>query len=222
MACYLYSESENQPAIPACNCHYAGQSCSFPILSSLPPGRPGCLKVINCAVLMLHYNTIVQCRSGYRRLIRLLNCAALMLICVYIVQCRSGYVVSLTTPTKAEPLYKVHTHATNFMIEIVLILIEVILEYFCLFLFTHNYIFLLYIECLYQRFTVNKNNNYDDNIDINSLSSSSDLEVHCKQEQDQHQQYQFPFFVFFIRGYCKQEQEQQQQQHQFFVFFIGQ
>ena len=74
-------------------------------------GRPGCLKVINCAVLMLHYNTIVQCRSGYRRLTRLLNCAALMLICVYIVQCRSGYVVSLTTPTKAEPLYKVHTHA---------------------------------------------------------------------------------------------------------------
>ena len=36
-------------------------------------------------ILYLHYNTIVQRRSGY--------------------------VVSLATPTKAEPLYKVHTHA---------------------------------------------------------------------------------------------------------------
>ena len=50
---------------------------------------------------------------------------------------------------------------------------------------------------LYQRFTINENNN---NIDINSLPSSSDLEVHCKQEQDQQQQHQFQFFVFFIRG----------------------
>ena len=40
VACYLYSESENQPSIAACNCHYAGQSCSFPILSSLPPADP--------------------------------------------------------------------------------------------------------------------------------------------------------------------------------------
>ena len=31
MACYLYSEGENQPAIPACNCHYAGQAVLFPI-----------------------------------------------------------------------------------------------------------------------------------------------------------------------------------------------
>ena len=34
-----------------------------------------------------------------------------MLICIYIIQRRSGYVVSLATPTKAELLYKVHTHA---------------------------------------------------------------------------------------------------------------
>ena len=27
MACYLYSEGESWPAIPACNCHYIGQSC---------------------------------------------------------------------------------------------------------------------------------------------------------------------------------------------------
>ena len=171
MACYLYSESESQPAIPACNCHYAGQSCSFPILSSLP-----------------------------HRLTQLLNCAALMFICIYIVQCRSGYVVSLATPTKAEPLYKVHTHAgpCSQFYDRGCPHLEVILEYFCLFLFTH--IFFSFIECLYQRFTVNKNNNNNDNIDINSLSSASDLEVHCKQEQDQHQQHQFQFFVFFIRG----------------------
>ena len=122
-----------------------------------------------------------------------------------------------TTPTKAELLYKVHTHAgpCSQFYDRGCPHLEVILEYFCLFLFT-----LSFIECLYQRFTVNKNNNDDDNIDINSLFSSSDLDVHCKQEQDQNQQYQFQFFVFFIRGYCKQEQEQQQQ-HQFFVFFTG-
>ena len=83
---------ENQPSIPACNCHYAGQSCSFPILSSLPPDHHQPTRLLKgdklrCANvnLYLHYNTIVQCRSGY--------------------------VVSLATPTKAEPLYKVHTHA---------------------------------------------------------------------------------------------------------------
>ena len=61
------------------------------ILSSLPPDhhRPTQLHKgdkLRCAIvnLYLHYNTIVQCRSGY--------------------------VVSLATPTKAEPLYKVHTH----------------------------------------------------------------------------------------------------------------
>ena len=133
MACYLYSESENQPAIPACNCHYAGQSCSFPILSSLPPDHHQPTRLINCAALMLHYNTIVQCRSGY--------------------------VVSQATPTKAEPLYKVHTHARpcSQVYDRDCPHLEVILEYFCLFLFTHNYIFLLYRV---------------------SLS-----EVHCKQEQ---------------------------------------
>ena len=92
MACYPYSEGESQPAIPACNCHYAGQSCSFPILSSLSPDHHRLSRLLKgdklcCANvnLYLHYNTII-------------------------VQCRSGYVVSLATPTKAEPLYKVHTH----------------------------------------------------------------------------------------------------------------
>ena len=92
MACYLYSQGESQPAIPACNCHYAGQSCSFPILSSLPPDHHLLSRLLKgdklcCASVdfYLHYDTIVQCRSGY--------------------------VVSLATPTKAEPLYKVHTHA---------------------------------------------------------------------------------------------------------------
>ena len=157
MACYLYSEIENQPAIPACNCHYAGQSCSFPILSSLPPDHHQPTRLLKCDKLrcanVLHYNTIVQCRIGY--------------------------VVSLATPTKAEPLYKVHTHACSLgpcsqFYDRGCPHLEVILEYFCLFLFTH--IFFSFIECLYQRFTVNKNNNNDDdNIDINSLSSSSDL-----------------------------------------------
>ena len=36
-------------------------------------------------ILYLHYNTIVQCRSGY--------------------------IVSLAIPKKVEPLYKVHIHA---------------------------------------------------------------------------------------------------------------
>ena len=74
-----------------------------------------------------------------------------------IVQCRSGYVVSLATPTKAEPLYKVHTNAgpCSQFYDGGCPHLEVILEYFCL--FTHNYIFLLYRV---------------------SLS-----EVHCKQEQ---------------------------------------
>ena len=66
-----------------------------------------------------------------------------MLICIYIVQCRSGYVVLLATPTKAEPLYKVHTHAgpCSQFYDRGCPHLEVILEYFCLFLFTH--IFLL-------------------------------------------------------------------------------
>ena len=83
MACYLYSEGESQPAIPACSCHYVGQSCSFPhtLFSTSRPPSGAALMLI----LYLHYNTIVQRRSG----------------CV----------VSLATPTKAEPLYKVHTHA---------------------------------------------------------------------------------------------------------------
>ena len=110
----------------------------FPILSSLPPDhhRPTRLlkgDKLRCAnvSLYLHYNTIVQCRSGY--------------------------VVSLATPTKAEPLYKVHTHATpcSQFYDRGCPHLEVILEYFCV--FTHNYIFLLYRV---------------------SLS-----EVHCKQEQ---------------------------------------
>ena len=156
MACYLYSESENQPAIPACNCHYAGQSCSFPILSSLPPDhhRPTWLlkgDKMRCANvnLYLHYNTIVQCRSGY--------------------------VVSLATPTKAEPLYKVHTHAgpCNQFYDRGCRHLEVILEYFCLFLFTH--IFFLFYRV--------------------SLS-----EVHCKQEQQRRRQHRYQFFVFFIRS----------------------
>ena len=138
MACYLYSKSESQPAIPACNCHYAGQSCSFPILSSLTPDHHWPTRLLKgdklrCANvnLYLHYNTIVQCRSGY--------------------------VVSLATPTKAEPLYKVHTHAgpCSQFYDRGCPHLKVILEYFCL--FTHNYIFLLYRVSL--------------------------LEVHCKQEQ---------------------------------------
>ena len=108
--------------------------------------RPGCLKVMRCANvnLYLHYNTIVQCRSGY--------------------------VVSLATPTKAEPLYKVHTHAgpCSQFYDRGCPHLEVILEYFCLFLF-----FLLYRV---------------------SLS-----EVHCKQEQ-QRRQHRYQFFVFFIRS----------------------
>ena len=96
MACYLYSEGETQPVIPACNCHYAGQSCSFPhtLFSTSRPPLADVTQLLKgdklrCAnvnfVLILHYNTIVQRRSGY--------------------------VVLLATPTKAEPLYKVHTHA---------------------------------------------------------------------------------------------------------------
>ena len=154
MACYLYSESENQPAIPACNCHYAGQSCSFPILSSLPPDhhRPTRLlkgDKLRCANvnLYLHCNTIVQCRCGY--------------------------VVSLATPTKAEPLYKVHTHAgpCNQFYDRGCRHLEVILEYFCL--FTH--IFFSFYRV--------------------SLS-----EVHCKQEQQRRRQHRYQFFVFFIRS----------------------
>ena len=64
----------------------------FPILSSLPPDHHRLTWLLKgdklrCANVnfVLHYNTIVQRRSGY--------------------------VVSLATPTKAEPLYKVHTHA---------------------------------------------------------------------------------------------------------------
>ena len=100
------------------------------------------------------------------------------------------YVVSLATPKKAEPLYKVHTHAgpCSQFYDRGCPHLEVI---FVFFFFTHTCIFFSFIECLYQRFTVNKNNNNNNNIDINSLSSSSDLEVHCKQEQDQHQQHQF-------------------------------
>ena len=107
------------PMTPACNCHYAGQSCSFPILSSLP--------------------------RDHRRLTQLLNCAALMLICIYIVQCRSGYVVSLATSTKAEPLYKVHTHTgpCSQFYDRGCPHLEVILEYFLSFSF-YSYIFLLY------------------------------------------------------------------------------
>ena len=40
-----------------------------------------------------------------------------------IVQCRSGYVVSLATSTKAEPLYKVHTHAGPAIYDIEVVLI---------------------------------------------------------------------------------------------------
>ena len=91
-----------------------------------------------------------------------------------IVQCRSGYVVSLATPTKAEPLYKVHTHAgpCSQFYDRGCPHLEVILEYFCL--FTHNYTFLLYRV---------------------SLS-----EVHCRQEQQQQRRHRYQFFVFFIRS----------------------
>ena len=125
----------------------------FPILSSLPPdhhiGQPGCLKVINCA--------------------------ALMLVCIYIIiQLFNVEVVSLATPTKAEPLYKVHTHATpcSQFYDRGCPHLEVILEYFCV--STHNYIFLLYRV---------------------SLS-----EVHCKQEQQQRRRHRYQFFVFFIKS----------------------
>ena len=94
-----------------------------------------------------------------------LHCANVNIYLHYntIVQCRSGYVVSLATPTNAEPLYKVHTHAgpCNQFYDRGCPHLEVILEYFCLFLFTHTYIFFSFMECLYQ------------------------LEDHCKQEQQQ-------------------------------------
>ena len=135
MTCYLYSESESQPAIPACNCHYAGQSCSFShtlFSTSRPPSADPAAN-LRCALII-------------------------MLICIYtIIQLfnrGSGYVVSLATPTKAEPLYKVHNHAgpCSQFYDRGCPHLEVIFEYFCLFLFI-----LLYRV---------------------SLS-----EVHCKQEQ---------------------------------------
>ena len=118
--------------------------------TSRPPSADPAAK-LRCANvnLYLHYNTIVQCRSGY--------------------------VVSLATPTKAEPLYKVHTHAgpCSQFYDRGCPHLEVILEFFFLL------IIFSFIECLYQRFTVNKNNN-NNNINFNSSSSSS--EVYCKQE----------------------------------------
>ena len=63
----------------------------FPILSSLPPDHNRLTQLLKGDKLhalrynVNHYNTIVQCRTGY--------------------------VVSLATPTKPEPLYKVRTHA---------------------------------------------------------------------------------------------------------------
>ena len=100
MACYLHSESESQPAIPACNCHYAGQSCSFPILSSLPP--------------------------DHDRLTRLLNCAALMLICViqlYNVEVAMLFRYPLLRKLNLDlsKYILMQYHAANFMIEVVLI-----------------------------------------------------------------------------------------------------
>ena len=76
MACYLYSEGESWPAIPACNCHYIGQSCCqiHTLFSISPDHRLHDLAAyiyksdkLRCANvdLYLHYNTcIVQCRSG--------------------------------------------------------------------------------------------------------------------------------------------------------------
>ena len=110
---------------------------------------------------------------------------------------RSGYVVSLATPTKAEPLYKVHTHAGSASYYF---MIEVVRSFSSIYKSTLGFFPHFFQSVLYQRFTINENNNNNNNIDINSLSSSSDLEVHCKQEQDQQQQHQFQFFVFFIRG----------------------
>ena len=70
----------------------------FPILSSLPPDHHQLTRLLKGDKLMI-------------------NCAAPMLINLFLylhynyVQRRSGYVVSLATPTKAKPLYKVSTHA---------------------------------------------------------------------------------------------------------------
>ena len=75
MACYLYSEGESQLHVTAI---MLARAVLFPY-SLLYLQTTICFPV-RCANvdLYLHYDTIVQCRSGY--------------------------VVSLATPTKAEPL----------------------------------------------------------------------------------------------------------------------
>ena len=101
---------------------------------------------VKASLLYLHITAIMLARAvlfpilsslplDHRRLTQLLNCAALMLICTYIVQCRSGYVISLATPMKAEPLYKVYTHAgpCSQFNDRGCPHLEVILEYFCLY-----------------------------------------------------------------------------------------
>ena len=94
------------------------------------------------AVLFPYSLLYLQTTIGQPGCLKVINCAALMLICNIIVQCRSGYVVSLATPTKVKPLYNTYAGPCSQFYDRGCPHLEVILEYFCL--FTYNYIFLLY------------------------------------------------------------------------------